>query len=305
MTPKLPATTQPQLPANLPRIGLTLGGGGARGLAHILVLEVFEELGLRPALISGTSIGALFGAAYASGLSPAYIRSLTEETLSARFDLIRQLFSARTPPLQKIFSVLPMRSALLDSDALLEFVLPKQMAPRFDQLAIPMRIVATDLSAREAVVLASGDLRQAIAASIAIPVLFSPVVIDGRTMADGGIVNPLPYDVIADDVDLTVAIDVSGAASEAVIGPKPSMVSVLTQSVQILQKTIIRERLRHVRPDVYIDVDLDEFGALQFHKVKTILETAAPLKDRLKTQLMRVLTSQRVASERVTGQRVD
>lgn len=81
MPTKLPAAYQQRLPANLPRIGLTLGGGGARGLAHILVLEAFEELGLRPSVISGTSIGALFGAAYASGLSAAYIRSLTEESL--------------------------------------------------------------------------------------------------------------------------------------------------------------------------------------------------------------------------------
>ena len=160
--------------------------------------------------------------------------------------------------------------------------------------AIPLAVVATDLAAHEAVVFSEGDLRTAVAASIAIPVLFAPVQIEGRTFVDGGIVNPLPYDVIADDVDIVVAIDVSGAAVDVEVGPNPSMVSVLTQSVQILQKTIIRERLRHVRPDLYIDVELDQFGALQFHKAKDILEAAAPLKEELKVRLLRLLTSQAV-----------
>lgn len=292
MPTKLPTEHRSQLPEKLPRIGLTLGGGGARGLAHILVLEAFEELGLRPSMISGTSIGALYGAAFASGLSAAYIRSLSEETLSARFDLMRQLFASRSAPMQKLLSVIPMRSALLDPEALLEIVLPKQVAAQFDALEIPLRIVATDLAHREAVVFSEGDVRHAVAASIAIPVLFSPVAVDGRVMVDGGIVNPLPYDVIKNEVDVTVAIDVSGASGDSVIGEKPSMVSVLTQSVQILQKTIIREHLHYSRPDIYIDVDLDQFGALQFHKVREILTEAAPLKDRLKAQLMRVLTSE-------------
>src|SRR5437867_8488131 len=89
-------TRKPTLPAARPTIALALGGGGARGLAHILMLEVFDELGLRPKVIAGTSIGAVFGAAYASGLSAKLIRAHTEEVLSQRFDTIRQLLSARS-----------------------------------------------------------------------------------------------------------------------------------------------------------------------------------------------------------------
>jgi len=299
MSEKLPVITTAaplvRLPEKLPRIGLTLGGGGARGLAHIHVLEVLDELGVRPSFITGSSIGALLGAAYASGLSAAYIRSLVEETLSARFDLITQLFTARTPPLQKIFNVFPMRSALLDPAALLELILPKQMATTFEELQIPMRIVATDLSARDVQVFAHGDLRQAIAASIAIPALFSPVVIDGRPMADGGIVDPLPYGVLPDDIDIVTAIDVSGGARNVVVGPRPSMVSVLTQSVLILQKTLIDERLQQTRPDIYIEVPLDDFGGLQFHKAKGILAAAEPIREEFRTKLLRVLTSHKVS----------
>ncbi len=286
--------TLAELPQPLPRIGLTLGGGGARGLAHVLVLEVLDELGIRPNVIAGTSIGALLGAAYASGLSAIYIRSLVEETLSARFDLIRQLFMARSPPLRKLLNVLPLRSALLDPAALLDLVLPQKMSGTFEELAIPMHIVATDLSLGEEYVFAEGDLRQAIAASIAIPALFSPVIVDGRPMVDGGIVDPLPYSVLPDEVDVVIAIDVSGGSRNVVSGPRPSMVSVLTQSVLVLQKTIINARLRQSRPDVYVEVKLEGFGGLQFHKAADILTAAEPVKDEFRTKLMRVLASRKV-----------
>ena len=100
----------PTLPAKPPTVALALGGGGARGLAHILMLEAFEELGVRPKVIAGTSIGAIYGAAFASGLSAAHIRAHTEETLGQRLDLVRQLFSARAEPILKLFNLLPMTS---------------------------------------------------------------------------------------------------------------------------------------------------------------------------------------------------
>ena len=115
---------KPTLPVERPTIALALGGGGARGLAHILVLEVFDELGIRPKVIAGTSIGAVFGAAYASGLSASLIRAHLEEALSQRFGIVRQLLSARSEPVLKILNILPVRSALLKPESLLEFMLP-------------------------------------------------------------------------------------------------------------------------------------------------------------------------------------
>ncbi|MEM9355415.1 MAG: patatin-like phospholipase family protein [Pseudomonadota bacterium] len=279
----------------LPRIGLALGGGAARGLAHIHALQAFDELGIKPSAIAGSSIGALYGAAFASGLSASYIHSLTVESLSSRFDLIRQLYSARTPPLQRLLNVLPLRSALLDPLALLDILLPKQMATTFDELEIPLRIIATNLTERDATVLRDGDLRSAIGASMAIPVLFSPVKVGGDLLADGSIVNPLPYDVLQDEVDLVVAVDVSGGVRASEEPPSASMYSVLTLSAQIVQKTLIQERLVRSPPDVYVEVELDQFGAFQFHKADAILSASAPLKDRLKSQLIRVLSSEKIA----------
>ena len=125
-TGKALAVRKPTLPVARPTIALALGGGGARGLAHILMLEVFDELGIKPTVIAGTSIGAVFGAAYASGLSARLIRAHTEETLSQRFDIVRQLLSARSDPVLKIFNFLPIRSALLKPETLLELPAAEQ-----------------------------------------------------------------------------------------------------------------------------------------------------------------------------------
>jgi NTE family protein len=276
-----------------PRIGLALGGGGARGLAHILVLEVFDEFGIKPTMITGTSIGALFGAAYASGLSAAFIRASTEETLSRRFDMVRQLFAARSDPVQKLLKLLPMRNALLNPEALLDLVLPTQVARDFAQLSIPLQLVATDLNSQSVHVMNSGRLRDAIAASIAIPVIFQPVRRGGFTLVDGGLVNPLPFDLLGDNIDITVAIDVTGASSSDVqVSAQPTALLVAAQSLQILQKSITIEKLRSRQPDVYIDVQLDKFNALEFHKVADILKAAAPAKEALKRQLGRVLAAE-------------
>jgi NTE family protein len=285
-------TAKPGPLALRPSIALALGGGGARGLAHILMLEVFDELGLKPKIIAGTSIGALFGAAYASGLPAALIRAHAEQILSQRLDIARLLFAARAEPIIKLLNVLPVRFALLKPEQLLESVLPSRVARNFAQLEIPLRVVATDFYAQEQVVLTQGSLRTAIAASMALPAIFAPVVSEGRTLMDGGLVNPLPFDVVRADADITVAIDVSGASTGPGKHPQPSAFSALMSSSQILQRSIVREKLKLEQPDIYIDVEVDEFHVLQFHRFKAVLEAAMPAKDKLRRQLLRVLASQ-------------
>jgi NTE family protein len=291
-TGKALAVRKETLPVGRPSIALALGGGGARGLAHILMLEVLDEFGLKPKVIAGTSIGAVFGAAYASGLSAKLIRAHTEEVLSQRFDTIRQLLSARSEPVLKILNILPIRSALLKPELLLDFLLPSRMARNFAELQIPLKVVATDYYGQAQVVFSEGPLRSAIAASIALPALFSPVTIDGRTFMDGGLVNPLPFDLIKGEADITVAVDVSGAPIMPGKRAHPSAFASLMSSVQILQRSIVREKLKAQQPDIYIDVEVDEFYVLDFHRFKQVLEKAAPAKDQLRRQLARVLASQ-------------
>jgi NTE family protein len=285
-----------------PRIGLVLGGGGARGLGHILMLEAFEELGIRPAAIVGTSIGAIYGSLVAAGLPAKLIRAHTEEILSQRFDLMRQLFQARAEPVQRLLSVLQLKSALLNAETLLDLLLPPRVPRTFEELSIPLRVVATDFYAHEAVAIGEGPLRSAVAASMALPALFAPVVRGDRVLMDGGLVNPLPFDVPGPEVDVTVAIDVSGMPRLMDGSAGPSALEALVASSQIMQRAIVAEKLKSRRPDVYIDVDVDRFHVLEFHRYKDILAAAAPAKERLRRQLQRLTGSETVATEVLTAE---
>jgi NTE family protein len=284
----------PKLPSRQPTIALALGGGGARGLAHIPILEALDELGVRPKVIAGTSIGAIFAAAYAAGLSGSEIRAHTYEVLRKRLDLVRDLYSARARTSGGIWSLLAPRPAFLAPARLLDIVLPSRIPRDFGHLAIPLKIVASDFYAQEQVIFASGPLRQAIAASMALPVIFEPVIAHNRVLIDGGLVNPLPFDILNGEADLTVAIDVSGAPVRRPGQEKPKAWEALFASNFIFERTIIREKLKSRHPDVYIDAGTSRFQILDFLKVDEILAAAEPAKERLKTQLSRVLEAETV-----------
>jgi NTE family protein len=299
MGKSIATTPQPrgQLPAPVqrgPSIGLALGGGGARGLAHVLILEAFDELGIRPAFITGTSIGAIYGAAYAAGLSAALIRAHTEEILVQRLDLARNLIAARSDPVQKLFRLFSLRSSLLKSETLLEHILPSRVPRRFEDLKIPLAVVATDFYAQDSVVFTEGDLRQAIAASIALPVIFQPVIVNNRALMDGGLVDPLPFDLAAAAADISVAIDVSGAPRSDPRDMGPGAVEAIVACSQILQRSLVREKLKRQQPDVYIDVDVDAFHVLEFNRFREILAAAEPAKDLLKRKLALLMASHTV-----------
>jgi len=289
-----PKAKLPAPPPQGPSIALALGGGGARGLAHVLILEAFDELGIRPAFITGTSIGAIYGAAYAAGLSAALIRAHTEEILGQRLDLARNLIAARSDPVQKLFRLFSLRSSLLKPETLLEHILPSRVPRRFEDLRIPLAVVATDFYAQDSIVFTEGDLRQAIAASIALPVIFQPVIVNNRALMDGGLVDPLPFDLAAAAADVTVAVDVSGAprSDPRVMGP--GAVEAIVACSQILQRSLVREKLKRHQPDVYIDVDVDAFHVLEFHRFREILAAAQPAKDLLKRKLDLLMASHTV-----------
>lgn len=275
-----------------PSIALALGGGGARGLAHVSMLEVFDELGVRPTMIAGTSIGALIGAAYASGLSSREIRAHCEEVLGQRLDLVRQLFQARSAGLSRLSTIFQSVNALLDPVALLELLTPTRYGRDFSQLAIPLKIVATDFYAQEQVVFDSGELRPAVAASIALPALFQPVVHEGRALIDGGLVNPLPFDLLDGSADVVVAVDVTGAPAPSERRPYPSATEALFASAFIFERSIIREKLRAQQPDIYVESEVHNFQITDFLRAKEIWAAAEPAKQRFKAQLERVLAAE-------------
>ncbi|MFN3625252.1 MAG: patatin-like phospholipase family protein [Hyphomicrobium sp.] len=273
-------------------IALALGGGGARGLAHIPILEAFDELGLRPKVIAGTSIGAIFAAAYASGLSGKQIRAHTYEVLKKRLDLVRDLYSARVRNKGGLLNAFAPRPAFLSAEKLLDIVLPPRIARDFAHLTIPLKVVASDFYAQESVVFSSGALRPAVAASMALPVIFQPMVIEGRVLIDGGLVNPLPFDLISDEAELTVAVDASGAPVRRPGQQIPKAWETLFAANFIFERSIIREKLRTIQPDLYIDAGTSRFQILDFLKIDEILAAAEPAKERVKAQLSRLIEAE-------------
>jgi NTE family protein len=209
-----------------PRIGLALGGGGARGIAHISVIRLIEELEIPVDCIAGTSMGSLVGGLYASGMSVDELESLVTNT-----DWKRLFDDSLERPERSLRRKLDDRDALatvgvgfrgggvkltpglLQGErilALFERSTEKVSSIRdFDLLPIPYRAVATDLNTGEAVVLDHGSLGLAMRASMSLPGIFQPVEVEGRVLLDGGLVNQVPVDVVrAMGADIVIAVDV-------------------------------------------------------------------------------------------------
>ena len=291
----VPVSQSPNGLVKVPSIGLALGGGGARGLAHILMLEAFDELAIKPKIIAGTSIGAIFGAAYASGLSGREIRAHTGEVLSQRFALMRDLFAARAQPMQRLLNLFSAPSAMFNADALLDLVMPKGTKTDFADLEIPLKIVASDFYDQEPTIFSEGPLFSAIAASMALPAVFEPVIVNGRAMIDGGLTNPLPFDLLAAECDLVVAIDVSGTPMPNPKRDYPSALEALFASAFLFERSIVREKLKSAQPDILIHAGTGQFQALEFLKYAEIFAAAEPAKERLKAQLEKVLSVETLA----------
>lgn len=274
-----------------PSVALALGGGGARGLAHIGILEVLDEMGLRPKAIAGTSIGAIFGAAYASGMSGAEIRAHTVEILTRRFSLIRDLIASPALSAETAKNLFLVRGSLIEPEALLDLVFPGQVAASFEDLKIPLQVVASDYYALDAKTLSSGALRPAVAASMALPVIFKPVRIGDRLFMDGGFTNPLPFDLLDGAADILIAVDVSGVVREDPTDEIPAAFDMLFSLSFFFQRALISEKMKTLQPDVFVEAGTGTFNVLDFMKVSDILEAAEPAKQRFKTQLQRVLAA--------------
>jgi len=259
-----------------PRIGLALGGGGAKGLAHIPILEALDELGIRPHVIAGTSIGAIIGALYAAGLSGHDIRAQIEQFFVDEKDARDSLF-ALPKSVRWLDFIDPALAGggLLSSDDFIKFlgeILPTQ---RFRKLQIPLKIVTAELFTGRQVVIDSGDLLPALQASMAVPGIFPPVEVNGRKLVDGGVANPLPYDLVRAGSDIVIAIDVSGER-EVEDGESLSSVGVLLHSFHTMSNNILAEKLKQQRPDIYIRPDIRNVRVLEFYKAKQVFEQTQP-----------------------------
>jgi NTE family protein len=267
-----------------PRIGLALGGGAARGLAHIPMLEVFDELGLKPSIIAGCSFGAMLGAAYASGIPAKEIGDHARHILANRVQAAKYLFGVKGARLRDLLQRKSFTSLMIDGEQLTSFIFPDGVAQRIEDTVIPLKIVTTDFNERREHVISSGPMCRAVAASIAIPGLISGPMIDGRLCVDGGITNPVPFDHVRPDSDLVVAIDVTGRVREPRRGHHSNM-ELAVGSMLIMFHQIAVLRRQQNPPDIYINPPIEGFMANDFFRIDEMIRSASRAKDELKRAL--------------------
>lgn len=277
------------------RIGLALGGGGAKGLAHVLFLEALDEMRIKPTCITGTSIGAIIGVLYCSGVSGRQLRKaimgfpvpgrtplkevVTNKHIFKWLDFIAPQFNG---------------SGLLKAENFIKFLFETIKARTFEELTIPLRVVAADFWTRQEVVLDHGDLLPAVQASMSMPGVFAPVLIGDKVLIDGGAVNPVPFDLLQDNCELTIAIDTIGSRT-AGTDHMPPLTDAIFNTFQIMQKSIIREKLKAASPDIYIEPEITDIRVLEFYKAAEIFKQAEPTKQQFKSELEKWLDMRQTA----------
>lgn len=272
------------------KIGIAFGSGGSRGIAHILMVEALEELGLKASVVSGSSIGAIGAAFYAAGIDSKEMREILDELIHPKSDSIFDfLLRSDVIKLITMFDPQIIKSGLIKGEKFQKFLSDRIPAKTFKELKIPCYISATDFWSRKEIVFNSGELIPAVKASYSIPGLFTPVEYQGKVLIDGGAVNPLPYDVIKDKCSLTIAIDVT-ASSNSVNKELPATLDSVFSTFQIMQISIIREKMKHIKPDIYIKPQIKDIRLFDFAKTELIFTQALKAKEKLKRELEKCLT---------------
>lgn len=266
-----------------PRIGVALGGGSARGLTHIPFIEAMDEMGIKPDVIAGTSIGGLIGAGWANGMTGAELRDHSHAVLGTMRLIAGKLWTTQVRGISGIFQ--NGLSVQLDARKVVDAFVPEGFPTEFEALKIPLRVVATDFQSWHQVVYSTGSIRDALGGSIAIPTLFKPVAFDGHLLVDGGVVNPLPLDQAALDSDILIGIDVNGDPSVAVNRNEPKPLDVWFGSAQIMMHSLIAHMIAAYPPDIFVRPQISMFGAHEFWRAKEIIASAEHQKDIFKHQL--------------------
>ena len=242
--PTPPPVTVPVLPAKL-KIGLALGGGAAKGFAHIVVIKMLEASGIHPDVVAGTSAGSVVGALYASGMDP--------------FQLQEQAFALDEA---KIRDVRLFSGGLVRGRKLQDYVNRLVGQRPIEHLKLPFAAVATQLETGQRTVFVRGNTGEAVRASSSIPGVFEPVEIRGRHYIDGGVVSPVPVDAARQlGADFVIAVDISARPN----GSNPQgMVNIVGQSISIMGQQLGAQEM--ARADVVIRPHLGDIGPTDFEQ---------------------------------------
>ncbi len=253
MVTPVPPVVAPVVPRKAPRVGLVLGGGAARGFAHVGVIQVLEEAGIKPDLVVGTSAGSLVAAIYASGKTGAQLQQIAVDMEEATLtDWALPIFGR----------------GMLRGDALARYVNGLVGSRPIDQLPTPLGIVATDLQSGEGILFRRGDTGMAVRASSAVPSLFQPVKIGTREFVDGGLVAPVPVGYARQmGAELVIAVDISNQPQSNVAD---GAIQVLLQTFSIMAKSINAYELRDA--DVVVRPLLAAVGSADFGSRRRSIE---------------------------------
>ena len=298
----------PTSPAQRPRIGLVLGGGGARGAAHVGVLRVIDELKIPIDCVVGTSMGALVGATFAAGAPPAEVeremRAIKwEETVGGQGRRNRMPINRKLTGITYTNSLelgvergrLLTPAGLLDTQEIEQslrlLVARAQFVRDFDDLAIPFRAIATDMVKGEMVVLRSGELAVAMRASMAAPGVFSPVMLEDKVLADGGLMRNLPVDVARElCADVVIAVWMSSPAPNAA---DVSAFSMLQRSIDVSIDANVREQIESLTAaDVGIDVPTGDMRSTDFQRVPDAIDAGRAAAEAQRNSLLRYAVSE-------------
>ena len=245
----------PQVPAprKAPKLGLALGGGAARGFAHIGVIQVLEENGIQPDMVVGTSAGSLVAAFYASGKTGAQLQWLADSMDESQLTDWTVPFFSR---------------GMLRGEALGRYVNSQLNGAKIEDLKIPLGIVATDLQTGDGILFRRGDIATAVRASSAVPSVFEPVRIGNKDYVDGGLVSPVPVRYARQmGAEIVIAVDISSRPEDA---KTTDMLKVLLQTFSIMGKSI--SQLEMAQAEVVVRPALPDVGSAEFTARKKSVE---------------------------------
>jgi NTE family protein len=257
--------------ARVPRLGLALGGGSARGFAHIGVLKSLDQAGIRPEVVVGTSAGALVGAFYAAGFSSWKIEEVALRTREVDLADLAQ----------------GSKRGMLVGDSLSRFVNDALRGARIEDLRTRYGAVATDLRSGELVLLRSGAVADAVRASCSIPGVFVPRELGGRELVDGGLVSPLPVRAARlMGCDVVLAVDVGTRPNRASL---PGMYEVLMQSFEIMGRALSEQEAQGA--EIVLRPDTSAFASTDFNARRDLIQAGYEAAQRALPELRRRLSA--------------
>ncbi|SMC67304.1 patatin-like phospholipase family protein [Sporomusa malonica] len=260
-----------------PKVGLALGSGGLRGIAHIGVLKVLEKYSIPVDCIAGCSIGSLIGALYAAGLDSETMLKLAKNLKKRHW----------------LDFVIPQMGIVSGERALATIrLLTRQKT--FEQLKLPLAVVATELSTGREVVFTEGDVAKAVRASISVPGVFIPFAIDDRLFVDGAVLNPTPIDTARNmGADIVIAVDLAHAGT---VGSVRNIFDVIIQSIDIMERELCKHRQHHC--DFLIQPDVGNISPSSFEMMDECALAGEIAAEAVIPEIKKLLASQQCSEEK-------